>query len=295
MMRPTGHFLLLFACLAWGGSYAVGRFGLNDGSALWLTLWRWGPGAIGFAVYLALTWRRHEAVLWRNLSQITLIALLGIVVYPVTLFAAVAETTALNASLYLAATPVLIALASTVAWGERLGPLDGLAIVLGLAGALVLIFEGRLDRLASFQVASSDLWAIISALAWAGYCVALPLKPQDLEELPFLAALVVIGTAILLAASVPFGGSIPMPAESAVAWSMLYFAVFPSLLAFYAWNQGTARLGPSRAAPYNNLVPVVGGLLGVALLGEAIESYHFLGGGLICLGLMANGLRDHHS
>lgn len=290
-MRSNGHLFLFFACLAWGGSYAVGRFGLSNNSAVLLTLWRWGPGAIGLAVYLAFTWRYHGVAIRRSLPRLTLIALLGIVIYPVTLFAAVAETTALNASLYLAVTPVVTALGSTVAWGEKLDPMGGLAILLGLAGALVLVFEGKLDAAASFEVARSDLWAIISALAWAGYCLTLPLKPQDLEDLPFLATLVVIGTTMLLAASVPFSGSAALPSDPVVSWSMLYFAVFPSLLAFFAWNRGTALLGPSRAAPYNNLVPVVGGLLGVAFLGEAIEGYHLLGGGLIGLGLVANGLR----
>ena len=51
----SAHVLLVFACLAWGGSYAVGRFGLSEGSALWLTLWRWGPGAVLFAVYVIFT------------------------------------------------------------------------------------------------------------------------------------------------------------------------------------------------------------------------------------------------
>lgn len=121
--------------------------------------------------------------------------------------------------------------------------------------------------------------------------MAMPLRPRDLGELPFLAALVVIGTAMLLAAAIQCAGTVPLPSEPAAAWSMLYFAVFPSLLAFYAWNRGTARLGPSRAAPYNNLVPVVGGLLGVVFLREAIEGYHLLGGRLIGVGLLANGLR----
>lgn len=134
-----------------------------------MTLCRWGPGAIGFAVSLALTWRRHGTAIRRGLPRLALIAFLGIAVYPTTLFAAVAETTALNASLYLAATPVLIALASTFAWGERLGRLGGLAILFGLAGALTLVFEGSLDALNSFKVARSELWVIVSALAWAGY------------------------------------------------------------------------------------------------------------------------------
>ena len=113
----TAHLFLLLACLAWRGSYAVGRFGLNEGSALWLTLWRWGPGALIFALYLSFVRAQVASALRKYISRLLVISLLGIVTYPATLLLAVANTTALNASLYLAATPVLIVLLSSVFLG----------------------------------------------------------------------------------------------------------------------------------------------------------------------------------
>lgn len=291
----TAHLFLILACIAWGGSYAVGRFGLSEGSALWLTLWRWGPGALVFAVYLLPRWGRIGPAVKGHIVKLGLISLLGIAIYPATLFLAVADTTALNASLYLAVTPVLIVLISSLVWKERVGAVGTLAVILGLLGALVLVFRGDFSALLAFQVAGSDIWAIVSALAWACYCAALPLKPAGLDELPFLAVLVVFGSIILailaLVEAGVVGGEIPMPDTSTAAWSMAYFALFPSILAFLAWNSGTSTVGPSAAAPYNNLVPFLGGALGVAFLGEAIESYHIWGGALVVLGLTLNGLR----
>lgn len=285
------HLLLVFACLAWGGSYAVGRFGLSEGSALWLTLWRWGPGAVLFTVYLLFKWDQHGSVIQTNLPCLTLISALGVVIYPATLFMAVAETTALNASLYLSVTPVLIVLISSVVWKERIGLIGAAAVLLGLLGALVLVFRGSLDAFFAFQIASSDIWAIVSALAWAGYCVSLPLKPVGLSEVSFLAVLVVIGSVVLAVIAVGIGGTVPMPDTPDVAWSMVYFALFPSILAFLAWNLGTTNVGPSIAAPYNNLVPFFGGALGVLLLGETIETYHLWGGSFVIIGLVLNSMR----
>ncbi len=204
---------------------------------------------------------------------------------------AVAQTTALNASLYLSVTPVLIILISSFLWKERIGTIGALAVLSGLLGALVLLFKGSLGALVAFEIAGSDIWAIVSALAWAGYCVSLPLKPSGLSEVSFLAVLVVIGSVILFLLAVITGGNIPMPNTPSVAWSMVYFALFPSILAFLAWNWGTTAVGPSIAAPYNNLIPFFGGALGVLLLGETIEGYHIWGGGLIVLGLVLNSLR----
>ncbi|UWQ33029.1 DMT family transporter [Leisingera sp. M527] len=287
----AAHLFLVFACLAWGGSYAVGRFGLSEGSALWLTLWRWGPGAVLFAAYLILKWDQHGSIIRANLPRLTLISALGVVVYPATLFMAVAQTTALNASLYLSVAPVLIVLISSFVWKERVGLVGAAAVLFGLLGALVLVFRGSLEALFAFQIASSDIWAIVSALAWAGYCVSLPLKPAGLSEVSFLGVLVVIGSLVLAALAVASGGIVPMPDTPLVAWSMVYFALFPSILAFLAWNWGTRRVGPSIAAPYNNLVPFFGGALGVLLLGERIETYHLWGGSFVVLGLVLNSMR----
>ncbi|MEW2911222.1 DMT family transporter [Leisingera sp. JC11] len=288
----TAHLFLIFACLAWGGSYAVGRFGLNEGSAVWLTLWRWAPGAVVFSVFLFFRWKMDGSIILRKLASLTLISMLGIVIYPATLFLAVAQTTALNASLYLSAAPVLIVLGSSLAWNARIGAAGALAVLFGLLGALVLVFRGSFTALLAFEVATSDLWAIVSALAWAGYCVSLPLRPVELSEVSFLAVLVVIGSVILLIFGSISGGKIPTPDTQTVAASMIYFALFPSILAFLVWNWGTTIVGPSVAAPYNNLVPFFGGALGILLLGETLESYHIVGGVLIALGLMLNALRS---
>ncbi len=293
MPRTTilqAHALLILACLAWGGSYAVGRFGLSDGSALWLTLWRWGPGAAVFMVYLIWTWSDHRNVILPAIPRLIFISALGVVIYPATLFLAVAQTTALNASLYLAATPIMIALLSALVWDDRISGLRGLGIGLGLFGACVLVFRGSFSAALNFEFATSDVWAILSALAWAGYCVSLPMKPKALGEVPFLSVLVVLGTVVLLVLAILSGESIPLPDSAQTAWSMIYFAVFPSVLAFLLWNWGTTQVGPATAAPYNNLVPFFGGGLAVLFLGEAIESYHLVGGGLVIAGLVLNSL-----
>lgn len=289
--KSTAHFMLILACIAWGGSYAVGRFGLSEGSALWLSVWRWGPGAIIFSAYLIWSHQTNWPIFKSHLPKLFVISLLGVVVYPATLFLAVAETTALNASLYLAISPLIVVLTSSFFWNERMTRIGWTAVVFGLTGALVLVFRGDVSALMSFRVASSDTWAIVSACAWAGYCLSLPLKPQVLSEIAFLAILVVFGSLVLIVMALGSGEAIPLPDTSGVTGSMVYFAVFPSLIAFYAWNWGSAKIGPSIAAPYNNLVPFVGGALGVMFLGEAIERYHLIGGAFILCGLFFNSRR----
>lgn len=285
------HLLAIAACIAWGGSYAVGRYGLNTGSAAWLTLWRWGPAGLVLSVYLLKHRILILEVLKKNWFQLLTISLLGVVIYPASLFLAVSNTTALNASLYLAASPVLIAIASTIVWKEPISRYSLIAIALGVIGVLVLLFRGDPLLLYEFQIARSDIWAIISALTWTAYCVSLPMKPKQLNEMQFLSTLIVIGC-VLLCVYITFdvAHDIPFPSEPSTALSMIYFAIFPSFLAFLAWNRATVGLGPSKIGPYNNLVPLIGGAFGIMFLGESIAQYHIIGGSIIVASLMFNSI-----
>ncbi|MCP5190660.1 MAG: EamA family transporter, partial [Pseudomonadales bacterium] len=45
-------------------------------------------------------------------------------------------------------------------------------------------------------------------------------------------------------------------------------------------------IGPNRAAVYVNLIPLFGMLLAVAFLGEQVRPHHFLGGAMVCAGML---------
>ena len=61
---------------------------------------------------------------------------------------------------------------------------------------------------------------------------------------------------------------------------------FASLAAFALWAFGVRRLGPVRAGQSLNLMPVWAAVLGVLLLGDALQPYHAPGAGLVLLGVL---------
>ncbi|MEN8244299.1 MAG: DMT family transporter [Thermodesulfobacteriota bacterium] len=68
--------------------------------------------------------------------------------------------------------------------------------------------------------------------------------------------------------------------------SILYFALFPSLVAYFCWNKGVELIGPNRAGLFINLIPVFASFMAVVWLQEALEWFH-LGGLLLVLTGMA--------
>ncbi|MDD5284519.1 MAG: DMT family transporter, partial [Desulfuromonadaceae bacterium] len=67
--------------------------------------------------------------------------------------------------------------------------------------------------------------------------------------------------------------------------SILYAALFPSLLAFIFWNQAVREVGPNRAGFFLYLMPVFGAILSAVFLGESFHAFHLIGSALIFTGI----------
>jgi drug/metabolite transporter (DMT)-like permease len=112
------------------------------------------------------------------------------------------------------------------------------------------------------------------------------------HPLSFLVASFALGLLVL----VPFyawelaAGHHIVPGLPAFA-AMTYVAVFPSFLAYLAYNRGVELIGPARAGQYIHLMQVFGSLLAVGLLGERFRLFHGSGIALIGAGLV---LAQHH-
>jgi drug/metabolite transporter (DMT)-like permease len=70
------------------------------------------------------------------------------------------------------------------------------------------------------------------------------------------------------------------------ALSILYIALFPSIVAFFCWNRGVASIGANRAGLFVNLVPVFASIMAVAWLGESLKAFHLIGMLLIFGGMV---------
>jgi len=67
--------------------------------------------------------------------------------------------------------------------------------------------------------------------------------------------------------------------------TVLYYAVFPSILALSFLIFAIKRLGPNRASAFYYLVPVMTAAMAIALLGETLEPYHVFGTALVLGGV----------
>jgi drug/metabolite transporter (DMT)-like permease len=70
-----------------------------------------------------------------------------------------------------------------------------------------------------------------------------------------------------------------------------YVSIFPSVIAFAAWNRGVELIGANRSGPFLHLVPVYTAILGTTLLGEHLVLFHVTGFALILSGVWLASVR----
>jgi drug/metabolite transporter (DMT)-like permease len=77
-----------------------------------------------------------------------------------------------------------------------------------------------------------------------------------------------------------------VPLTLSAGLNLAYLAIFCSALSNFLYVYALSRMGPIAVSPYVNLIPVVGVLGGVAILGEAITWLQVFGGVVILAGVL---------
>jgi drug/metabolite transporter (DMT)-like permease len=282
----TASLLIALAVLCWAGNYIAGRALRNDVPAVALTFWRW---SLAFCLLLPFTYagiRAQWPVVRRSWKVLWLLGLFASVLQHVPIYWGLGETTATNAALLNATSPVFILLLSVLVLKDRLRPLAVAGMLVALAGVVVIVCRGDADVLRTLQLNRGDAWILLSAFAWGGYTIALRFRPPELSGLHLLTLICATSVVLLaplwaleLLAGRTFALTLP------VLGGIAYVGVFASVVAYICWNRGVAILGPARAAPFMYLMLVYTPLLSIALLGEPVHGYHLAGGALIISGI----------
>ncbi len=288
-MKPRGlspYLLLVLTTLFWSGNFVLARSVRMEIPPLGLSFWRW---AVAAALLLPFVWRgmvREWPLVRVNLGLVLLLALLGVAAFNSLVYIGVQTTTASNAVLLQSVIPLLIILLSWLLLGTRIGLAQGVGIALSLAGVLVIVTQGQPERLLRLALVEGDLWVLGAVFSWALYSVFLRHLPPGLGGLTLLGYTVSLGALIILPfylGEIAAGRTFSLTPVS--VGSILYVAVFPSLLAYLFWNRAVEQVGPNRAGQFIHLMPVFGSLLSVLLLGERLHGYHLAGVLLVAAGI----------
>ena len=289
--RVSPYLLLVMTTLFWGGNFNVGRAVIGEVPPLGLSFWRWMVAwMIIFPFAYGPMWRRRHLLI-EHWFLLLLLAVTGVTLFNTLVYLGLHTTTAINASLMQSITPVLIILLSMFLLGHRSQGRQWLGVLVSMAGAVVILTRGDPDVLTGLEFATGDLLMLLAVFLWGLYTVLLRKLPAELRGMPVLGFTVTVGTLLIL----PFYlhetmNGRPVPLTPVSIASILYVAIFPSVLAYLFWNNATARLGPERTGHFSHLIPVFGILIATLVLGESLQAYHLAGILLVSAGLLLANL-----
>jgi drug/metabolite transporter (DMT)-like permease len=290
--RLPASVLLSAAAAFWGGNFIVGRAVSSSLPPLALSFYRW---LVALIVLLPLAgkeaWAKRRQIR-DNAGWFALVTVTGTVLFHVFVYVGLGTTTAINATLLVATSPVIIPVVAVIVHRDRITGMQGVGIATSIVGVLIILTRADLDVLASFAFSSGDLLILAAVVAWAVYSVVLRDRRDDLSPLGFVLAITVLGIPILFVLYlIELAGQGGFDLTPGHLLTIVYVGLFASVLAYLAWNKGVELIGAVRAGPYMTLMPVFAALLAVGFLGESLELFHVVGTVVVALGLVLSGRR----
>ncbi len=234
----------------------------------------------------------NKSIILKHKKFIIIQGLLGVTGFNSLVYLAMQTTTAINAVLVNSCIPILIAVMSWLMFRDSLTIRQVLGIFISLCGVLLIIAKGKLAALLGVDFNKGDIYVFFAAILWATYSSNLKRFPPELNPLAYLMAIVIVG----LIGITPFflwelnTGQIMAVTQETII-TIVYVAVFASVLAFIFWNRAVRTIGANKAGPFIHLMPVFSTILAIIFLDEKLTSYHIQGILLIFLGISLTTFR----
>ena len=191
--------------------------------------------------------------------------------------------------------PMMSALLAWLVLGERLDRRRGLALLLGACGVAVLAWPVLQAVFAGNDVAAAKglVFPLVAAFGWAAGTVYLKRWPVAGDRIVITAWQLVVGATCALAGALIAGESFPTRGWNAsVAGALSFHIILGTAVAYWLWFVLSERVSATVAALTTLMVPVVGVLGAMALVGDrpgASDWWGFAfvmaGAGLIVLNL----------
>lgn len=204
----------------------------------------------------------------------------------------IARTSVTHAALLIGAVPVIVALIAAARGQAARRPLIWLGYAVALVGVGLVAGAGG-----GGASGSGDLLVFASAVLSASFIYVQPrlLESRDaaaVTAVQFAAGLLVSLPLALLAEPAPSA-----PAGPGTVAAVLSLSLLGTILPFWLFAYGQARVSAQQAGAYVNLEPVVGAAVGWAAFGNPASSVQLLGALGVLGGIVLSGLpeRSPHS
>jgi drug/metabolite transporter (DMT)-like permease len=196
-------------------------------------------------------------------------------------FKGLSLTTVSHASLMVGTLPMLLAIAAVLFSGDQLHFGGWVALVASTVGAALIALSSKTGSSVVHPSIRGDLLVVLSMFAAIAWILISKRLMRQHSALMVTAFVYWIGT-LLLAVVVVIASGVPTLHYSTRAWiALAEQGFFATAGATVLWNWGLKWVPVSEAGIFVNLEPLLGAILGVSFLHEALGMMALVGGALI--------------
>jgi len=289
--RHQSDLSLLFCVLVWGLNFAIIKAALGVMHPHVVNLFRFMFSALVLGGLYYAEQRHSETPFFAPFRQhfwrIVGLGLLGFLLYQFCFIVGINNTTAGNGALIMSSAQLWTAVIAGILGIEQLRRGAWLGLTGMLLGVTIIVVGGNQEISFGSTTFFGDAVILLAAILWGAYTGLIKplmkiLTPTSLAFFGLLAAL-------------PFLFGLGFSYLDTVVWqqidpwvwaAIIYSGSLSTGVTVAIWNSAIRDVGPAQTAAYGNLVPIVGIVSGMLLLGEKVTWIQLLGGSLILGGLM---------
>jgi drug/metabolite transporter (DMT)-like permease len=283
----AGYAAGLMTWLLAGSVFVAVKIGVTEMPPWTFCFWRALISALILVPLVSGHFRDMIALLRKRWWEAMFIGAIGLGLTQGITFTALSLTSAVNVGIVFALAPMSTMLLARIVLGEKMNGWQGLGMAIAFTGIVVICVHGSLTMLLGLQIGTGDLVAFGAIILFAGYTVLLKRAKFDLPPLPLLVILLMSGSL----AALPFSlweiahGEHEHLAETGYL-ALAYTGVIGGAFMYFLFNWSISVLGAARAGTMVYSQMLFATFFAWLILGERIEWYHWLGGGLVIAGVL---------
>lgn len=284
--RVKAHLALLGVNLLYAGGFSLVKIILPSliqaNGFILLRVW---AAAFLFSITFLFGKQFNQRIEKQDYKRLILCALFGVAGNQLLFFHGLKLTTPIHGALMMLTTPILVALFSIFLLKEKTGWKLYLGLLLGIAGAALLMLNAQKSALGSNPILG-DVFVFLNAVFFAISLVKVKPLMKKYRPLVVIRAMFLIGAIMVF----PFG----MKEVLQISWeqfspndyAILIYVLIGMTFLTYLWNMYAVKiLSPTVVGTYIYLQPILASFIAIVFFHEAINAIKILSAILIFFGV----------
>jgi drug/metabolite transporter (DMT)-like permease len=286
VISPLVYLLLLFVTFVWAGNYPAGKIALGVIGPMTLIAFRTAIGAALLTLMVRQSHPNWKKALFEDLFSTVILSVTGVAASGLLFYFGLKYTTASNAGIISASTPIWVTLLSWMFLAETARFINVCGILLSFSGLVTIVCQGSLSNLLNRSFNRGDLFILIGQLNWAVYTVygrkVMERRPATLAT----ASAYLVGAMLLFPLTFLESPAQMLPQFSVPVFISAAYLCILSPLSNLWYSKALVHVSPHRAAIFMNLMPIIVLIFSALVLHEQITTAQMVGSGMVIGGVV---------